>query len=105
PNFMAMTSHNVVLASYSATSGLPLMMNVAFSFDTAAGSGGAAIAETVDWPCIAVKATPDPAAFRKFLRENLMSCLRRVLLDPACAISDSLVEFEYFVNWCAQFFH
>src|ERR1051326_8631922 len=73
PNFMAMTSHSVVLASYSATSGLPLMMNVAFSFDTADGSsGGAAIAETGDWPCIAVRATPDPAAFRKFLRENLI---------------------------------
>ncbi len=69
PALTAITSHSVVRASYSATNCLPLMRNGAFSRVIAEGSAGAADARKTVSPPTAVRTTPDPAAFRKFLRE------------------------------------
>src|SRR3989442_1582297 len=71
PNFTATTSHSVVRASYSATRGLPLIMKMFFSLVIGIGKAGRgdATAASIDSPPRAVKAIPDPAAFRKFLRE------------------------------------
>jgi hypothetical protein len=76
PRFTATTSHNVVRASYSATSGLPLTMNVAFSFVIGTGgpTGTSGAAKSPSAPN-AVSAIPDAAALTKCLREYLISIL------------------------------
>src|SRR5579862_2943747 len=73
PALIAITSQRVVRASYSAAKGFPLMRNVDFSCVMGEGSAGAAeagvAARKMPSPPTAVRTTPDPAAFRKFLRE------------------------------------
>src|SRR5437867_13399514 len=71
PSFTAMTSHNVVRASYSAEYGLPLMTNDPVSFVIGVGiaSGAATAVVRAPVPTVVNTTAPEPAAFRKFLRE------------------------------------
>src|SRR5262245_44793155 len=70
PSFTAMTSHNVVRASYSAEYGLPLITKDPVSFVIGVGiASGAAAAVRAPVPTVVNTTAPEPAAFRKFLRE------------------------------------
>src|SRR6478609_1063279 len=70
PTFTAMTSHNVVRASYSAEYGLPLITKDPVSFVIGVGiASGAAPAVRAPAPTVVNTTAPEPAAFRKFLRE------------------------------------
>src|SRR5437870_1697092 len=78
PSFTAMTSHNVVRASYSAEYGFPLIVKDPVSFVIGVGiaSGGAAAAAVrAPVPTVVNTTAPEPAAFKKFLREYFMRIL------------------------------
>src|SRR5207302_2665783 len=87
PSFTAMTSHNVVRASYSAEYGFPLIVKDPVSFVIGVGiaSGGAAAAAVrAPVPTVVNTTAPEPAAFKKFRREYF------ILVAPyidRCALS------------------
>jgi len=65
-----------VRASYSAEYGFPLMVKDPVSFVIGAAiASGAAVALRAPVPTVVNTTAPEPAAFRKFLREYFMRIL------------------------------